>query len=71
MTKPEPSALLPDSDALRLRENASPQVRFLTARVVGAPEVVFYLLGFPIKKGEEITHLTAGALPDRARHRRA
>ena len=39
MTKPEPSALLPDSDALRLREKlegASAAVRFLTGRVIGA-----------------------------------
>lgn len=70
MTKPEPYALLPDSEALRLREKlegASAQVRFLTGRVVGAPEAVFYLFGFPMKKGEEITHLTT--LPPSRRRR--
>ena len=62
--------MLPDSEALRLREklaDASGQVRFLTGRVIGAPEAVFYLFGFPIKKGEEITHLTT--LPPSRRRR--
>ena len=47
VTKPEPSALLPDSEALRLREKqegASAAVRFLTGRVIGAfPEPSPYL----------------------------
>ena len=62
--------MLPDSEALRLREklaDTSGQVRFLTGRVIGAPEAVFYLFGFPIKKGEEITHLTT--LPPSRRRR--
>jgi len=62
--------VLPDSEALRLREklaNASATVRFLTGRVIGAPEAVFYLFGFPMKKGEEITHLTT--LPPSRRRR--
>ena len=33
----------------------------------GAPEAVFYLFGFPMKKGEEITHLTT--LPPSRRRR--
>ena len=42
ITKPEPYGSVADTDELRAREKeGSPVVRFLTARIVGAPEAVF------------------------------
>ena len=41
VTKPEPYGALADNDALRERENLSDKARFLTARIIGAPEAVY------------------------------
>ena len=57
VTKPEPYGVLQDTDALREREMLSPKARFLTARIVGAPEAVYRILGYEIKSGSGVTHL--------------
>jgi hypothetical protein len=57
VSKSEPSAQVPDTDALREREGCSPQVRFLVARKVGAPEAIFTLAGWNLREGENVTHL--------------
>ena len=51
--------MVSDTCELRQRDNvASPQMRFLDARIVGAPEVVFRLFEFEMKHGVSVTHLT-------------
>jgi hypothetical protein len=56
--KTEPHCLISDCDALRERDNiSSPQMRFLDARIVGAPEVVFRLFEYEMKHGCSVTHL--------------
>ena len=56
--KIEPHGLIQDSDDLRNRENnASPQMRFLDARIVGAPEAVFRCFQFHMKEGCNVTSL--------------
>ena len=56
--KPEPHDIIGDSDALRLRNGSmSPQMHFLNARIVGAPEVIFRLFGYEMKHGRAVTHL--------------
>ena len=57
--KTEPHGMVSDTCELRQRDNvASPQMRFLDARIVGAPEVVFRLFEFEMKHGVSVTHLT-------------
>ena len=56
--KPEPNTTICDSEALRMRNNNTlPQMRFLNARNVGAPEVVFRLFQFEMKHGGKVVHL--------------
>ena len=52
ITKPEPYGTVTDTDSLRARDgqDMSPVVRFLRARVVGAPEAVFRCFGFHVKE---------------------
>ena len=58
ITKPEPYGTLADNAALRERDgNASAQVRFLQARVVGAPEAVYRALGYPLRSSAPVVHL--------------
>ena len=45
ISKAEPSGMVGDTDALRTREQMSAQQRFLNARKIAAPEIVFRLLG--------------------------
>ena len=56
--KPEPHDIIGDSDGLRRRNgDLSPQMHFLNARIVGAPEVIFRLFGYEMKHGRAVTHL--------------
>ena len=56
--KPEPHGIIGDSGALRARNgDVSPQMHFLNARIVGAPEVIFRLFGYEMKHGRAVTHL--------------
>jgi hypothetical protein len=56
--KAEPHQVICDSEALRERnEETSPQMRFLDARNVGAPEVVFRLFQYEMKHGGKVVHL--------------
>ena len=57
VAKSEPTGQVPDTSALREREGCSGQVRFLVARKVGAPEVVFTLGQWPLKEGARVEHL--------------
>ena len=71
--KPEPSSRVEDTVDLRNRDNRSErQVRYLNARRVGAPEVVFDLFQYKMKEGAQIIHLTTQPPAQRRRclHRR-
>ena len=71
--KPEPSTRVEDTVELRNRDNRNErQVRYLNARRVGAPEVVFDLFEYKMKEGAQIIHLTTQTPAQRRRclHRR-
>ena len=52
VTKAEPHGLIGDAAGLRARDNrTSAQMRYLNARIVGAPEAVFRVLGYEMKHG--------------------
>ena len=39
------------------RESLSPAVRFLQARIVGAPEAVYRVLGYELRSNAPVIHL--------------
>ena len=58
--KMEQGTILKDREDFRLRirnGDLSPQMHFLNARIVGAPEVIFRLFGYEMKHGRAVTHL--------------
>ena len=58
VTKTEPHGVVGDSAALRRRQGLdSERMRYLTARIVGAPEAVFRMFGYSMKVGCGVTHL--------------
>lgn len=58
ISKPEPYGTLVDTEELRARDgSASPQVRFLQARIVGAPEAVYRALGYRLRSSTPVIHL--------------
>ena len=51
--KPETSGMVADNEALRARDNRSARmVRYLNARKVGAPEVVYDIFQYKMKEGQ-------------------
>ena len=71
--KPETSGMVADNEALRARDNRSARmVRYLNARKVGAPEVVYDIFQYKMKEGQTIVHLTTQPPEQRRRclHRR-
>ena len=56
VTKPEPAGVVAETDDTRAR-HARRGERFLNARKVGAPEVVYHLFGFRMREGEAILKL--------------
>ena len=61
------TVLYPSSPNRTPDPNPNPNPNPVHPNRAGAPEAVFYLFGFPMKKGEEITHLTT--LPPSRRRR--